>query len=80
MFMRAARTLSMPELLQVLGEKLDEEYSAMREIPLSFALSAGSLEPEVCCPVGYIHEAAGPDGAGEPLIRSRISKPERTIS
>ncbi|KAF9784678.1 hypothetical protein BJ322DRAFT_861509 [Thelephora terrestris] len=47
MFMRAARTLSMPELLQVLGEKLDEEYSTMREIPLSFALSAGSLEPEI---------------------------------
>lgn len=67
MFMRAARTLSMPELLQVLGEKLDEEYSAMREIPLSFALSAESLEPEVCssCPVGYTHETAGPDG--EPL-------------
>ena len=54
MSMRAARTLSIPELLQVLGEKVGEEYFTMQEIPLSFALSAGSLEPEVrtSCRVG----------------------------
>ena len=54
MFKRAARTLSIPELLQVLGEKVGEEYFTMQEIPLSFALSAGSLEPEVrtTCRVG----------------------------
>ena len=47
MFMRDARTLSIPELLQVLSERLGEEYSTMREMPISFALSAGPLEPEV---------------------------------
>ena len=64
MFMRAARTLSIPELLQVLSEKLDEEYFTMREMPLSFALSAGSLDPEVRsrCPVSYTCGVAKPDG------------------
>ena len=58
MFMRAARTLSILELLQVLSEKLSEEYSTMQEIPLSFALSARSLEPEVrsSCPVDTLME------------------------
>ena len=67
MFMRAARTLSIPELLQVSSEKLGEEYSTMREIPLSFALSAGPLDSEVrsSCLVGYTHGVTKLNG--EPL-------------
>ena len=35
----AARAFSIPELLRALNEKLGEECSRVREIPLSFALS-----------------------------------------
>jgi len=47
MSLEAARELSIPELLRVLGEKLDAECSRVREIPLPPAASAASLEPEV---------------------------------
>ena len=46
MSLEAVQKLSIPELLQVLGEKLGEEYSRVRGIPPSSTLLA-SLEPEV---------------------------------
>ena len=69
MSMRAAQTLSIPELLQALSEKLEEEHSTMREMPLSSALPAGSLEPEVrsSCPVGHIYGVANLTVNVEPL-------------
>jgi len=48
MSLEAARKLSIPELLRVLGEKFGIEYSRVREISLPLAASAESLEHEVC--------------------------------
>jgi len=47
MSLEAARKLSIPELLRVLDEKLDVEYSRIREISLPLAASVASLEHEV---------------------------------
>ena len=47
MSLEAARGLSIPELLRIVGEKLDVEYSRVRGTPLPPAVSTTSLEPEV---------------------------------
>ena len=47
MSLKAARKLSVLELLRVLDEKLNLEYSRVRETPLPLGASVGSLEPEV---------------------------------
>jgi len=47
MSLEAARKLSIPELLCVLGEKLDMECSRVRELSLPLTVSAASLEHEV---------------------------------
>ncbi|KAF9784679.1 hypothetical protein BJ322DRAFT_861510 [Thelephora terrestris] len=44
---RAARTLSIPELFQELGEKLGDGCSLVREISVSFTSSMGLLESEI---------------------------------
>lgn len=49
MSQEAVRELSIPELLRLLGAKLDEEYSQLREIALSSGTSpATPLDSEVC--------------------------------
>ena len=47
MSLEASRELSIPELLRVLDEKLGIEYSRVREIPPSLAVSAATRELEV---------------------------------
>ena len=64
-FMSAAQNLSIPELLQASSEKIGEECSRLREIPLPFALSAASLEPGVRYSCHTIMRLRNPDN--EPL-------------
>ena len=47
MSLEAARKLSILELLRILGEKLDLEYSGVRGIPLPLEVSVGLVESEV---------------------------------
>jgi len=47
MSLKAARDLSIPDLLRVLNEKIGLEFTTLRNTSLSSAVSAGSLESEV---------------------------------
>ena len=47
MSLEAARKLSIPELLHVLGEKLGLEYSRIQKTSLPLSVLVGSLELEV---------------------------------
>ena len=47
MSLEAARKLSIPELLCVLNEKLDLEYSRVQETTPPLGVLVGSLEPKV---------------------------------
>jgi len=47
MSLETARDLSIPDLLRVLNEKLDLEYTRLRGTPLPPTVSVASLESEV---------------------------------
>jgi len=77
MSLEAARNLSIPDLIHVLNEKLNLEWSSLLQTPLPPSVSLASVDSDVRVPSSvHLNE----HGALQSTSSSKVSNPEHTIS